>query len=80
MAREIEGFVWDGSQHSYVDENGKAVSREKDMELGQKALALYQAQIMERLDDARATFEAMSGQSERKAALKWLCETYSLKS
>ena len=78
MIQEIDGFVWSGDKMSWVDADGKSVSRQKDRELTQRFADLTQRQMMERLDIARAAFECMGDIRERKAAHQWLREIYGL--
>ena len=78
MLREIEEFIWNATRHSWVDAGGEPVSPEKNEELSRQSEALFQQQMMERLESARAIFHSMPETQERKAAMLWLNEIYDL--
>ena len=76
--QNIEGFEWRGDMACFVDVDGKPVSRQKEQELYQRSKELSDHQMMERLEIARAAFDCMESDIERRAAFEWVRQIYKL--
>lgn len=75
---KIGEFEWHGEMVCWADADGNPVSDEKHRELEQQAAALFQQEVMDRLEVARAAFDCMATDQERKAAFEWLRQAYNL--